>query len=169
MWCLFDCFNMKNKFENKSMEWLEFFKRENSNDISFDLYKNFADSEENLRKYWEVFSDFYYISCAPFNKSIEKWKNVSEIYEILKRSEHMANGYPLEILIWKYSEEFMLRAKRIIEEKRKEYEWMWFIIWEPKEYIYIVWFFWWTTWRNNQEIIRKIRCVFPDKIKKIEC
>ena len=160
---------MRKSIEERKIEWLETFTRNVSNDISFDLYKNFADSEETLRKYWEAFSDFYYISCVPFDKSIEEWKNVPEIYEILKRSEHMANGYPLEILIWKYSEESMAKAKKITEEKRKEYEWMWFTIWEPKEYMYILGFFWWTTWRNNQEIIRRIRDAFPDKVKKIEC
>ena len=39
------------------------FTPENSSDITFDMYKNFADSEESLRRYWDAFSDFYYISC----------------------------------------------------------------------------------------------------------
>jgi hypothetical protein len=34
----------------------------------------------------------------------------------------MANGFPLEILIGKYSEESMAKARKITEEKRKEYE-----------------------------------------------
>jgi hypothetical protein len=34
----------------------------------------------------------------------------------------MANGFPLEILIGKYSEESMTKARKITEEKRKEYE-----------------------------------------------
>ena len=105
-------FCMKNHFEGINTTWLDAFKIENSNDISFDLYKDFADSEETLRKYWELFSDFYYISCHPFDESIEKWKDMPEIYNILKRSEHMADGHPLEILIWKYSEESMERAKK---------------------------------------------------------
>ena len=150
------------------MEWLKNFKMENSNDISFDLYKNFADSEESLRKFWNTFSDFYYISCSPFDESIEKWKNVSEIYNILKRSVHMANGFPLEIIIWKYSEESIQKARNITEQKRKEYEWMWFTIWEPKEYMYIVGFFGGTTGRTNQEIIREIRNMFHDKIKVLK-
>ena len=84
---------MEKNIEERKIEWLESFNRNTTNDISFDLYKNFTDSEENLRKYWEAFSDFYYISCAPFDKSIDQWKNVPEIYNILKRSEHMANGF----------------------------------------------------------------------------
>ena len=80
----------------------------------------------------------------------------------------MANGFPLEIMIWKYSEESMDKARRITEEKRKEYEWMWFTIWELKEYMYIVGFFGGTTGRTNQEIIREIRNMFPDKIRVLK-
>ena len=154
--------------ETKIIEWLEKFSVKNSNDISFDLYKNFADSEESLRKYWESFSDFYYISCAPFDKSIEQWKNVPEIYNILKRSVHMANGFPLEILIWKYSDESMDKARKITEERRKEFEWMWFTVWDPKEYMYLVGFFGGTTWRTNQYIIKEIKNAFPDKWRVIK-
>ncbi len=60
------------KKEARIIEWLENFSVSNSNDISFDLYKNFADSKESLKKYWNAFSDFYYISCAPFDNSIEE-------------------------------------------------------------------------------------------------
>lgn len=49
-------------------------------------------------------------------------ENVPEIYEILKRYEHTANGHPLEILIGKYSEESMEKARKITEERRKEFE-----------------------------------------------
>ena len=159
---------MEKNIEERKIEWLESFNRNTTNDISFDLYKNFTDSEENLRKYWEAFSDFYYISCAPFDKSIDQWKNVPEIYNILKRSVHMANGFPLEILIGKYSDESMAKARKITEEKRKEYEWMWFTIWDPKEYMYLVWFFGGTTWRTNQYIIKEIKDMFPDKLKVIK-
>ena len=45
------------------IEWLEDFSVENSNDISFDLYKNFADSEESLKKILRSFFRFllYYL------------------------------------------------------------------------------------------------------------
>ena len=159
---------MEKNIEKRKIEWLESFTRDRSNDISFDLYKNFTDSEENLKKYWEAFSDFYYISCAPFDETIDQWKNVPEIYAILKRSVHMANGHPLEILIGKYSEESMAKARKITEEKRKEYEWMWFTIWDPKEYMYLVWFFGGTTWRTNQYLIKEIKDMFPDKLRIIK-
>ena len=159
---------MKKNIEERKIEWLELFNTNTTNDISFDLYKNFADSKENLRKYWEAFSDFYYISCVPFDKSINQRKNVPEIYAILKRGEHMAEGHPLEILIGKYSNESMAKARKITEEKRKEYEWMWFTIWDPKEYVYLVWFFGGTIWRTNQHIIKEIKDMFPDKLKVIK-
>ena len=159
---------MKKNIEERKIEWLESFTRNTSNDISFDLYKNLVNSEENIKKYWEAFSEFYYISCAPFDKNINEWKNMPEIYTILERSKHMAEGHPLEILIGKYSEESITKAKKITEEKRKEYEWMWFTIWDPKEYVYLVWFFGGTTWRTNQYIINEIKNIFPDKRKVIK-
>lgn len=160
--------NMDNNPDNKSIEWLESFKRENSNDISFDLYKNFADSEESLKKFWEAFSELYYISCPPFEKSIAQWKNIPEIYDILKRSVHMANGFPLEILIGKYSEESMGKARKITEEKRKEFEWSGIIVWDPKSYMYIIGFFGGSTGRANEQIINDIKKMFPEKIRTIK-
>ena len=159
---------MEKNVKERKIEWLESFNMDTSNDISFDLYKNFADSKESLRKYWEAFSDFYYISCTPFKNDMENWKDIPEIYDILKRCMHMTNGHPLEILIWKYSEESMERARKITEEKRKEFEWMGFAVWDPKAYMYLVWFFGGTTWRTNEEIIREIREMFPDKVKIIK-
>ena len=152
----------------RTIEWLEKFSVRNSNDISFDLYKNFTDSDESLKKYWDAFSDFYYISCAPFDKSIDQWKNVPEIYAILKRSIHMANGFPLEILIWKYSHESMDKARKITEERRKEFEWTGIVVWDPKEYMYLVGFFGGTSWRTNQYIIKEIKEAFPDKWRVIK-
>ena len=80
----------------------------------------------------------------------------------------MANGFPLEILIWKYSEESMEKARKITEQRREEFEWSWIIIWEPKSYMYIVWFFWWTTGRTNQAIIKEIKDMFPGKLKVLK-
>ena len=80
---------------------------------------------------------------------------------------YMANGHPLQILIGKYSEESMEKARKITEEKRKEYEWMGIAIWDPKSYMYLVGFFGGTSWRNNEKII-KIRQAFPDKIRVIK-
>ena len=154
--------------ENTIPEWLANFKKEDSSDISFDLYRNFSDSEDSLKKYWEMFSDFYYISCSPFGGNIEKWKNTPEIYEILKRYEHTANWHHLEVLIGKYREDAMEKARKITEEKRKEFEWTAVIIWDPKSYMHIVGFFWWTSWRNNQELIREIRNMFADKVKQFK-
>jgi len=163
--CLFYIVDMKKYIDTKNIEWLEGFSKITSSDVSFDLYKNFTDSEENLRIFWEAFSDFYYISCNPFDKSIDEWKNMPEIYAILKRCEHMANGFPLEILIGKYSEIAMEKARKITEEKKKEFEWSGITVWDPKCYMYVVWFFGWTSWRTNQAIIKEIRDIFPDKVK----
>ena len=146
------------------VDWLKNFNVGNSNDISFDLYSTFANSQEEFEKFWNMFSDFYYISCYPFEDKIEQRKNIPEIYNILKRCAHMANGYPLEILIGKYSDEAMERARKVTEEKRKEFEWSWIVVWDPKSFVYLVWFWGGSSWRNNQYIINEIKQTFPDKI-----
>ena len=151
---------MNGCIEERKIEDLKSFNEENSNYISFDLYKNFINSELNFEKFWEGFSDFYYIICAPFDKSIAQRKNISEIHKILVRSVHIAEGHPLEILIWKYSEESMKKARKFAEE----HKW----ICNPKEYMYLIGFYGDSTWRANQYFIKKIRDMFPDKIRVLK-
>lgn len=152
----------------EDIDWLKSFHWENSYDRSFDLYNTFTNSEEELKKFWDMFSDFYYISCPAFKETIDQWKNMPEIHKILERYAHTANGRPLEILIGKYSEETIAKALKIAEDKRKELEWTWIIVHDPKHYIYIIWFFWGTTWRTNEYIIWEIKKIFPDKINEIK-
>ena len=71
-------------------------------------------------------------------------------------------------MIGKYSEESMVRARKVTEENRKEFEWMWLTVWDPKEYMHLVGFFGWSSWRNNQWVIEMIKKMFPDKIKRIK-
>ena len=150
-----------------TVDGLNGFNKESSVDSSFHLYETLSNSDEKFKEFWDKFSDFYYISCSPFKKDVKKWKNIPEIYDILKRCMHMANGFPLEILIGKYSEESMEKAREITEQNRKEYEWFDIEIVEPKPYIYIVGFFGGTAWRTNEEIIKQIKVLFPDKIKSL--
>lgn len=205
---------IKMEKETRVIEWLENFSVKNCNDVpsitAYELCKNFSNSKENVKKYWEAFSDFYYISyLVPYEemdeseddielwwdeeqwmdnidqwlnseerrkyraeqrkKGIEKRKEIPGIYNILEKCSYdMVEGHPIEILIWKYSEESMERLRKITEEKRKEFEWIGFSIWEPKSYVYFIGFSWWTLWRTNQEIIREIREMFPNKVKVIK-
>ena len=165
-------------YENEN--WLDKFNMKNSRDTTFDIYDvlNFdayGDSnidekhkkyEEALKKYCSYFSDIFYIKCYPF--LIDQWKDHPEIYDILKRYAHTANGYPLEILIWKYSDEAMQRARKITEENRKRYEDMWFTVRDPNEYQHMIWYFWGTSWRICEEVIKDIKEVAPEKIKVLE-
>ena len=80
----------------------------------------------------------------------------------------MANWFPLEILIGKYSDESMGKARKITEEKRKEFEWSGIFVCDPKEYMYLIGFFGGTSWRTNQFIIKEIRDMFPDKVKCVK-
>jgi hypothetical protein len=62
----------------------------------------------------------------------------------------------------------MEKARKMTEEKRKEYEWTWIIVRDPDSYVYFAWCFGGSTWRGNQEVIRKIRNIFPDKVKEMK-
>lgn len=154
-------------YENEN--WLDRFNMENSRDATFDIYDTLNRDkkyEQALKEYCSHFSDIYYIRCFPF--SIDQRKDYPKIYDILKRYEHTANGHPLEILIWKHSDETMQRARKITEENRKRYEDMWFTVWNPKEYQHMIWFFWGTSWRICEEVIKDVKKVAPDKIKVLE-
>ena len=158
---------MKNLDRLENSEWLESFAKDTISDITFNLYRTFS-SDEEIHEFWNKFSDFYHISCSPFDETIENRRDIHEIYDILKRSQHMAEWHHLEILIGKYSDETMERAKKATEEKRKEYEWTNIIIWDPKSYMYLVWFFWGSSWRTAQYVINEIKNYFPEKFKEVK-
>ena len=110
----------------ENVNWLDKFNMQNSRDATFDIYDTLNREkkyEQSLKEYCSHFSDIYYIKCYPF--LIDQWKDHPEIYDILKRYAHTANGYALEILIWKYSDEAMQRARKITEENRKRAGGMW--------------------------------------------
>ena len=206
LWLLyFFCERMEkglNKFDD-----LKDFNSRNSCDASYDIYKNFLNSDEELKEYGKRFSVFYYIPCyVPYddvewcednldnlddwdnslddwdavyeqglkvvkkwNDNIRHWKDFPGIYDILKKHSYsMAEGRPIEILVCKYSDEYMEKARKVTEEKRKEYEWTWIIVRDPNSYAYFPWCFGGSTWRGNQEVIRKIRNIFPDKVKEMK-
>lgn len=117
------------------INWLENFSRNNTEDISFNLYNSLMNSEEELKTFWDMFSDFYYISCSPFKDSTDKRKDIPEIHEILERYNHTAEWRHLEILIGKYSEETMEKALKKAEERKKEF-WSEFVN-DPKPYIFM--------------------------------
>lgn len=183
--------------EVNKLEELKDFNSNNSYDVSYDIYNNFLNSDEELKEYGEKFSVFYYIPCyVPYDDvewyednfddwndsyehrlyvmqkwdhNIRHWKDLPGIYDILKRHNYsMAEGRPIEILVGKYSDEYMEKARKVTEEKRKEYEWKWIIIRDPASYVYFAWYYGGSTWRGNQEVIRKIRNIFPNKVKEIK-
>ena len=148
--------------ENISI-WVDSFNWEVSYDASSDLFNNFKlenlkDSVDNM---WNKFSDIYYISCSPFN--IEIWRDYPEIYKILERYKHTAEGRSLEILIWVYSQETIDYANKKVEEFRKIFD----CVADPKRFMHIVWYYWWTLWRTMQVIISEFKKQFPEKFKTI--
>lgn len=151
----------------KNAEWLEWFNEDTSYYGSSDLYNTLCFDEE-IKEFCGKFSDFYYIVCSPFDREIEEWIDYPEIYSILKKCQHMAEDQPLEILIGKFNEDSMKAARIMTEKRRKESEWSGVIIWDPASYNYLVWYFWGSGWRWAQDIIHRIKKMFPEKVKELK-
>ncbi len=123
-------------------------------DITWNLNGSLWTWDEEIRCFFNKFSDLYYISCD--RKDIDQWRSYNEIYEILKRFADKADNHPLEVLIWKYSEESM---KNMVGKNGRS----------TKPFQYLVWFSGWTMGRASKDIINKIREIIPDKITELRC
>ena len=141
------------------------------------------ESYSKLSDFIKNFDDIYYLSVHP--SEIEKFKDNPAIYEILKRYEHWSEFRKLELMIFKmraYTEE---QKQQVIEKLKEKFwddaEFVWFdwkiykfryrnewkeefdIKLDDTKYIYTVWFFWWTSWRNNSYYMWEIRKLYPVK------
>ena len=152
------------EYINEKLIW---FNKDSSHDATFDLYNTLKPSsiDETIEKLWNKLSTIYLINCSPF--MIEEWKDNSEIQEILKRYEQKAEWRSLELLIWEYNEESMNDMLIKTEELKKLYEWSRIEVDEPKKFIHMIGYYWWTSWRTIQSIIEKFKKFFPDKIKTL--
>jgi hypothetical protein len=103
------------------------------------------------------------LSVNPFE--IEKYKDNPALYEILKRYEHWAEYRKLEIMLFKLKEISEEEKQKILEKLRKEFEWM-NIKLDDTKYVYIVWYFWWTSWRTNSAYMEEIKKIYPVKTLK---
>ena len=150
-----------------NIEWIKNFNSEVAADHSFDLFNNISlwEYDEAVERLWNKFSNMYYIACSPF--AIDTRKSHPEIYKILERYAHTAEWRTFEILIGEYNEESMNEMNTRTENLRKELEELNIQIANPKKYMFIVWFYWWTSWRTIQYIIEKFKKIFPDRIKTI--
>lgn len=153
------------KLENA--EWLESFSHENTSDMTFSLY-NTLSSDEDIEAFWNKCSDFYHLSCFPFDDDLDQWRAVPDVYKILDQFAHTADWFPLDVLICKFSEENMEEARRLTEEFKKKYEGTSIAIKDPNSYAYIVWFFWGSSWRTAQYVIKELRNRFPDKFRELK-
>jgi hypothetical protein len=146
-------------------EKLNWFNKDSSHYATFDLYNTLKPSsiDETIENLWNKLSTIYLINCSPF--MIEDWKDYPEIHDILKRYENKAEWRSLDLIIWEYNEDTMNDMFIKTEELRKQYEWPWIEVDEPKKFIHMIGYYWWTSWRTIQSIIEKFKKFFPDKIK----
>lgn len=153
--------------KEKSIIWIRGFNHKTTRDATFDLYNNFKPSELNewVNDLWNKFSNIYIIKCSPFK--IDERKDTKDIYDILKRYENKAEWRPIEILIWEYNQDTINQAIQKTEELKKQFEWIRIEVREPYKYMHIIWYFWWTSWRTIQEVIKHFKSSFKNKIKTI--
>lgn len=156
------------KLENG--EGLEDFNSKTWIDYTFDLHRT-LNSDEQIKEFWEKCSEFYYLSVFPHEEELEKWKDVPELYEIISRLAHWADWFCLELLIWRHSDESMKLAREKTEEMKKKFEQDWitfFTVRDPYSYTYIVWYFWGSSWRAAQSVIRELKNMFPEKFRQLK-
>ena len=79
---------MNNPDKENNIKW---FNKESSFDTTFDLYSTLKPSSinEQVESIWNKLSNIYLITCSPFK--IDDWKNIKDIYDILKRYEDKAD------------------------------------------------------------------------------
>lgn len=127
---------------------------------SDELFWNLKESDSIKDFILKRFNEIYYIQIYPKDFSRNIWNE--RINDIIRRYQHYAEFYPIDIMLFKLNEKSLDQAKNIYEEMKVKY---WDVISISKtKRIYIVWFFWWTTWRNNQAFIDKIKLELWDNI-----
>ncbi len=71
-------------------------------------------SEGLLDKLNQNYSDFYYISVSPNEIDKYKWNEI--VYSILKQYQHTAESRNLELLILKYNDETLSKARENVKK-----------------------------------------------------
>lgn len=128
-------------------------------DTSPQLFESIKDDDEKLKEFISKFDDIYYLKISPFDT--EKYKDNEVISDILRHYAHTAEGWFLEIMVFKLKE-------WTEEQKRKTLEKLRSIAWDnvrldESKYSYIVWYYWWTMWRINSAYMREIKEIYPVK------
>lgn len=130
---------------------------------SDELFQNLKESDSIKDFLNQKFDEIYYIQVNPQDFSHDTWNKI--INDIIKRYQHYAEIYPIDIMLFKLNNESLSQAKKVYEEMKVKYGDI--ITMSKTKRIYIVWFFWWTSWRINQAFIDQIKSELWDKITKL--
>ena len=128
-------------------------------DTSPQLFDSIKNDDEKLKEFVSKFDDIYYFKISPFDT--EKHKDNEVISDILRHYAHTAEGWFLEIMVFKLKEWTEEQKKETLEKLRS-------IAWDnvrldESKYSYIVWYYWWTMWRTNSAYMREIKEIYPVK------
>lgn len=130
---------------------------------SDELFWNLKESD-SLKDFLEKeFDKICYIQIHPKDFGRNTWNEILD--DIIKKYLNYAEHLPIDIMFFKLNEQSLTQAEKIYEEM-KDKHWDIIVMSETKR-MYMVWFFWWTSWRTNQTFINQIKLELWDKVIKL--
>ena len=133
-------------------------------DTSPQLFDSIKNDDEKLKEFVSKFDDIYYFKISPFDT--EKYKDNEVISDILRHYAHTAEGWFLEIMVFKLKEWTEEQKKETLAKLRSTFWDSANIKLDESKYSYIVWYYWWTMWRTNSAYMRDIKEIYPVKTLK---
>lgn len=130
-------------------------------DTSPQLFDSIKNDDEKLKEFVSKFDDIYYFKISPFDT--EKYKDNEVISDILRHYAHTAEGWFLEIMVFKLKEWTEEQKKETLAKLRSTFWDSANIKLDESKYSYIVWYYWWTMWRTNSAYMRYIKRLYPVK------
>lgn len=118
-----------------------------------ELFDDINDIEGSISKFKTHIGSIYLITVS--NTDIEKYIKYPGIYKLMIKYRHTAENRDLQFIFFKINE-MWIKKKQEVYEKFKELYWD-MIVLDESEYYLMIWYFWWTQWRTNQEIIKNIQ------------
>jgi len=125
--------------------------------IAEDLFDNIYNIKKDSFKIKNYTDSIYLITVS----DVEKYKKYPWLYNNMNRYKNNSEYRELQFMFIKINEVWVEKKKQVYEKFKKIY---WDIIkLDESEYYLMVWYFGWTQWRTNQEIIKDMQKLFDVK------
>lgn len=131
--------------------------------IAEELFDNINDIENSsfvIKPYvWHI----YLITVSSYD--IEKYIKYPSIYKLMNKYKHISEYHNLQFMFLKINEMWTQKKMEIYSKFKELYGDN--LILDETEYYLMVWFFWWSQWRTNQEVIDNMQKLFDVKTLEI--